>query len=206
MQIKGIIFDFDGVLINTHYLQSKATLEVLKEKININNDIIKLIYKTIPTREKFKILYNQKLITKSEINEFYLKKIILFEKMCLTKIRPIKKINQCFNFLKKNKYKIALVTNANNKTTYKILKKMKLVSYFDVIITNNDVKKFKPNPEPYKKAINILKGKPKNFIIFEDSPEGLESAYKSGSNVIKINKISELDLKKIKDTLNYYEN
>ena len=52
-------------------------------------------------------------------------------------------------------------------------------NYFEIIITGSDVKKGKPNPEPYLKAIDKLGCKTDNIIVIENAPLGIKSAKKS---------------------------
>jgi beta-phosphoglucomutase len=53
-------------------------------------------------------------------------------------------------------------------------------------LTREDVTKSKPDPEGFLKAINHFKMLPNQTIIFEDSPEGIEGAQKTGSNILVV--------------------
>ena len=61
-----------------------------------------------------------------------------------------------------------------------------IAQYFDVIITGEDVKFGKPNPEVYLKALEKLNIKNDQAIVFEDSEVGCLAAYDAGINYIKI--------------------
>ena len=71
-----------------------------------------------------------------------------------------------------------------------------LKKYFDVIITREQVKKPKPDPEIYKEAVKQLNLKPKECIVIEDSVAGVEAAKRAGLFCIAVlNSFKEKDLK-----------
>jgi len=89
--------------------------------------------------------------------------------------------------LKKQNYKIALTTSSDLKTTKMLLKRIKkLNDYIDVIITRENYKKSKPNPEPYLVTAKKLKVKPNECVVVEDSLPGLKSAKSAGMKCIVI--------------------
>lgn len=77
-------------------------------------------------------------------------------------------------------YKITLVTTASRKSTEDILKHFGLQDFFDLVITHNDVKKNKPDPEGYLLAMKSFSAQPQECLIFEDSSTGIEAAARAG--------------------------
>ena len=204
--IKGILFDLDGVLVSTQNLQVSSTLNALKNYCIINNDIKSLVKQTITTREKLQILSDGKYLKKSDIFEIYkLKKKIFNNEIIKRKMFSLK-IYNLFKYLKINNYRLALVTNGNKETSNLILKKLKINSFFDIIITNNSKVKPKPNPEPYAFAISKLCLKKENCLIFEDSPVGLLSAQRSGARYYKVNTPKQINLANVKRQIKKYSN
>ena len=84
------------------------------------------------------------------------------------------------------RYKIALVTTASRKNTYQLLEYTEKTALFDLILTAEDVKKHKPDPEGFLKAINFFGAKEEDCIIFEDSDVGVEAALKTKASVVRI--------------------
>jgi HAD superfamily hydrolase (TIGR01509 family) len=185
-KIKCLLFDLDGVLINGQTLQVNSTLESLKKFTHITREIKDLVKETITTKEKLEILYLKNLIKKKHINKIYINKKKIFERKAFKKIKFNKRIYNVFEEIKKRKLKVGVVTNSNKESAVKILKKLKIFKYLEIIVTNNNRIKPKPNPEPYNYAMKILKVQKKNTLIFEDSPVGLLSAKRSGANYVKI--------------------
>ena len=89
--------------------------------------------------------------------------------------------------LSKKEYKIALVTTASKENTYELLQKFDLKELFDLILTNEDVVKVKPDPEGYLKAIRYFGAGPEECIVFEDSEVGIEAASKAGILCFAVN-------------------
>ena len=79
---------------------------------------------------------------------------------------------------------IALVTSTSRVFTERLLEVFKLHSVFNCIITANDVRKSKPDPEPFKLALHQLNIK--NAVVFEDSLSGITSAKRARCYVIGI--------------------
>ena len=203
--IKAILFDLDGVLINTTQLQIDSTIKALSSYIKINNYIKSIVKQTITTKEKLKIFNEAKYLKRNQLRNIYIKKKKFFEIEIKKKKIFSKKIFDIFVYLKKKNLKCALVTNANLKTTLFIIKKMRINKFFSVVVTNENKIKPKPSPEPYIYAMKKLRLKKENCLIFEDSEVGLLSAKRSSAKVIKVNNVKDLNKKYIIKKIKKYE-
>jgi beta-phosphoglucomutase len=87
-------------------------------------------------------------------------------------------------------YKIALVTTASRQNTEDILNQFELKKLFDLILTQDDIAKSKPDPEGFLKAMDFFGAAPEETIIFEDSEVGLEAAERSGAFYYKTYKFN----------------
>jgi beta-phosphoglucomutase len=83
------------------------------------------------------------------------------------------------DFLKSKQVRIGLVTGASRNRIEATLEQ-KLKSYFDIIVTSDEVKNGKPHPEPYLKAITKLGCNPTNTIVVENAKLGIRSAKSAG--------------------------
>ena len=70
----------------------------------------------------------------------------------------------------------AIALGSASKNAVKILTKVGLLHYFDVIVDGNSVSKAKPNPEVFLKAADLLGVYPKQCVVFEDAIAGIEAA------------------------------
>ncbi len=200
--IKAIIFDLDGVLVDTKHIHFKALNNALKKfkfkEITINDHI--KIYDGLPTSEKLKILRKK---NKIPINSF--SKIKNYKQKITEHIlkKNIKKNKKIINIMKSlhGRYKIAVATNAVNSTLEICLKKLGISKYVDFKLTNEDIKNPKPNPEIYLRIFIKFGIYPSEALIIEDSHYGREAAISSGAKLFPIKKMSELNIKKIKNNL-----
>jgi beta-phosphoglucomutase len=85
-------------------------------------------------------------------------------------------------------YYTAIVTTASRQNCTELLEYFHKTNYFDLILTRENVTKSKPDPEGFSKVINHFKMLPNQTIIFEDSPEGINAAKNTGSNIFVIEK------------------
>jgi HAD superfamily hydrolase (TIGR01509 family) len=202
MKYKYYLFDLDGVLVNTDYIQYFTTKESIIELVNYdistNEEINNIIKNTIRTVEKLKVLVSKNIITESQIEEVYtLKKKkadIYFSKMSIKneKIEMMK-------YLRENECSIAVVTNGNKKSSKLILDNIGVLEYIDILITNEDVKHGKPHEEPYTTAINFFNITNKSeVIIFEDSEIGILSAKKTGCDLYIVKNEKDININLIK--------
>ncbi|WP_300711076.1 HAD family phosphatase [uncultured Brachyspira sp.] len=194
--IKLLIFDMDGTLIDSAYLNYYSYYNAFKEfNIELDKDYyyskcFGLHYKVF-TENILKL--NNKLINdkNNELIESIhnLKESIYLENLNLIQIHPfILETLIDNNNKKENKKHTALATTASPRGVCGILKEFKLEQLFDLVLTGNDIEKKKPNPEIFYKCMEHFRVKEEESIIFEDSEVGLEAANQTNAWVIKIEK------------------
>ena len=89
-------------------------------------------------------------------------------------------------------YKLAVCSNSIRRTVLTVLSKLGIIEYFDLILSNEDVKTSKPHPEIYWKAMSILGALPEETLIVEDSPYGLLAASRSKASVMRVGSPKEI--------------
>jgi haloacid dehalogenase superfamily, subfamily IA, variant 3 with third motif having DD or ED len=180
---KLILCDLDGTLFDT----LEVNYHSYKEALNIFNYDLKCDFFLEQCYGK----YYKNFLSKLSFNDEEIEKIHQIKKEYYKKNLKYAKINEnLFNILEiiKDFYNIALVTTASKKNSEEILNFFNKKDLFELIISAEDVKNKKPNPEGFIKAMNYFDINPKDTLIFEDSDIGIEAAIKSGANVLKIEK------------------
>ena len=204
MSIKGLIFDLDGVLVDTKKIHFDALNFALKtlniEQISFKDHLN--IYDGLPTIEKLKILNKKKKLKKK-----HFKKIINLKqnktKFFLNKhLKYNNKIYKTFNKLSK-KYKICIATNAINQTLEICIKKLKLKRFIFKSFSNTDVFNNKPHPEVYLRCLVDMGLKPNETLIFEDSSHGVLAAQESGCHLFTVKNLSDITYSRI---INFMKN
>lgn len=180
-QIKSIIFDLDGVLIDSEKYQSRGWIEALKDYgiFLKEKDILPFKGNSAEVIEKILTKKFSLKIKPGELKEKRDKEVIkIWKKMKKIKLMPFARM--LLNFTKKKLKKIALASTGSKEEVIIKLKKTKILNYFDVILTRDDVKRGKPAPDIYLKAAKKLKLLPKECLVIEDTLAGLKAAKLAG--------------------------
>lgn len=184
MKNKLAIFDLDGTLFDTTEVNFFSYSQAM-EKFNYELPYEYFLEKCYG---KYYKEFLPEIIGNSEE---VLEKIHNLKKELYAKNLDKAKINtHLFNIIDniKEDYYVAICTTASKKNTIEILKEFKKLEKFDLILTNEEVKKKKPDPEGYCKVMEHFKITPENTMIFEDSSVGIEAARRSKANVFVVNK------------------
>ncbi|MFK4427106.1 HAD family hydrolase [Bacillus sp. RC51] len=182
---RAVIFDFDGIIFDTEKHEYKSFKELYKcfdeefpKDLWLNN--IGSRHKTNPY-----MFLEKKLGYNVNIKELHRERKKLFYSL-LSDEKPREGVKDLLISLKASNVKIGLASNSDIDWVLSFLMYLKLLDFFDIINTANDVTNFKPNPEVYIKTLSELNVSASNTIAFEDTPIGLESAYRAGLNCIVI--------------------
>lgn len=201
MNIKLIIFDLDGVLVEAKKIHYNALNDALGENYKISWNEHLSLYDGLKTSQKLDMLTDKKGLPVNRHSEIWSKKQLLtIEK--LKNLSPNLKLKNTIERLSDEGYKIACCSNSIRKSVLTMLSKMGLIEYMDLILSNEDVKNSKPHPEIYWKAISTLGFLPEQTLIVEDSPYGLLSASRSNSHVMRVSSPKEVTYDNIKKHLN----
>jgi HAD superfamily hydrolase (TIGR01509 family) len=181
-KLKNFLFDLDGVLVDACDWHFKTLNLSLKEICNkeISTKDHNTIYNGLPTKVKLNMLK----IDESLHNEIIDLKAKYLDEIIQTNCLFDNKKFELLQHLKKRNGKIACVTNSVKKTPYLILEKLGIINFFTCIISNEDVKNNKPDPEPYNYTVELLNINPQDTLIIEDSDKGFVSAAKSVVSLI----------------------
>jgi len=99
-------------------------------------------------------------------------------------IRANKGIKELLKYLRSNGYRTALASSSPLELIRLILDKLDITDHFEVILSGEEVKKGKPEPDIYLEAARRLKSKPSGCIVLEDSQYGVNSAKSAGMTCI----------------------
>lgn len=178
--LKGVIFDLDGVLVDTEYFQWQGWVEILKP------------YEiSLPKQKYFKYAGKRGDIVELElIRDFNLNLdkgslLIPKEKMVKkwVKSRKLKRMayaRETVDFFLNRGIKVAVAGGAPRDEVLIKLKRTNLYTFFKAIVSGSDVEKGKPNPDIYLLTIKKIGLNPENCLALEDTQYGLEAAKSAG--------------------------
>lgn len=192
---KLIIFDLDGVLVDAKIIHfealNKALIKLINYEISWENHL--KVFDGLKTKDKIDILRLQGFSIDQVLeNKIFEEKQIL-TMHALNRLKENPKLIAIFKKLKEHGYQISCCSNSIKNTVDLALRKIGLHDYFDLILSNNDVKFAKPHPEIYWKAMSHFGVYPNQTLIVEDSPTGLKSAYSSGAKVLRVDNPDDFD-------------
>ena len=133
------------------------------------------------------------------INE--LKQIYTME-LVQTRCKPIFQHEYALSNLSAMEFKLGLASNAVRNSVCTMLEKANLFQYFDVILSNQDVTRAKPDPEIYTTAISSLNLQPEQCLIIEDNEKGIKAAKAAKAHLMVVNDVYDVTLTNI---LNHIE-
>lgn len=192
--LKGFIFDMDGVVVDNHEYHFKAWMEFARKyRFPLDEKIYRDKFNGKKNDELFKMIFGK--ISEDEIYQYAHEKESLYQKLYEKEMKPLKGLVDFLEFLNAHKFKVALGTSAPTENVDFVLNKLFLRKYFHVIVDGPEVLKGKPDPEVYFKCALKLDLPPKNCVVFEDSLAGLESGRRAGCEIIGVatsHKASEL--------------
>jgi beta-phosphoglucomutase-like phosphatase (HAD superfamily)/dTDP-glucose pyrophosphorylase len=205
---KLLIFDLDGVLIESrelHYEALNDALSNIDPKYVITREEHLSTYDGLPTTNKLKMLSSNKGLPSGCFDQVWRDK----QNFTIIRLKHIERsqklIDMCI-WLKDQNYKIAVASNSIRETVKVSLMSLGIMEYIDYVMTNEDVKRPKPYPEMYWNCMNALNAIPRTTIIAEDSHIGRQGAVDSGATLLPIENTHDLTLEKLKGIVMNVEN
>jgi beta-phosphoglucomutase len=189
--IKAVFFDLDGVLVDACDFHYKALNKALG--FNISPEEHKTTYNGLSTKKKLEMLVKEGRVNQDNVDTIWeLKQKYTQDYMDKLSIDPIKIALHLT--LHNNNVESACVTNAIRSTAECMLRKTGQLDFMSFIVSNEDVEKNKPNPEPYIFAMQLAHLLPTEIMIVEDSDIGYESASRVTTNVFRVQDSQDVNI------------
>jgi HAD superfamily hydrolase (TIGR01509 family) len=197
--IKAIIFDLDGVLINSKHIHYETFCKSVKKvsEITLTWDQHTLLYDGLSTRQKLQKMTDATLITNEQADKIFFLKQNFTEQQIRETVKPRPYLIYLLQTLKAKGYTLACASNCIRPTVILFLEMLNIIDFFSIILSNNDVFTPKPSPEIYLKCFQQLNRFPSECLICEDSHYGRQAARASGAHLLEVEDAEDVTLEKI---------
>lgn len=212
------MFDLDNTLINFMRMKRKSCDAAISEMVNSGlkankRDAMRILYELYDKYGMEDQTIFQKLLRK--INHKIDYKILArgidaYRKAQFAYMKPYPGVVSTLLELKKRNIKIGIVSDAPKLRAHIRLVELSLEDFFDTIVAFEDTGVYKPSPEPYKRALNILRVKPEDSMMVGDMPErdikgakalGMKTVHAKYGNVSKSKIKADFSINRIEDLI-----
>lgn len=183
---KTVIFDMDGVLVDSEPYHCKAWIKTYAEiGINIDEDYYfsKICGNHGVVSSRMVLAEFRKQAEPSTLNN---RKEVIASEVIRGKIDPNPGAVALITNLKKNNYKMGLASSSLFLTVDAVLSTLNIKDHFSVIHGGESIKKGKPSPDIYLKTCSLLEAEPENCVVIEDTKSGIVAGKMAGMKVIGV--------------------
>ncbi len=205
-KIKAVLFDMDGVLIDAkdwHYEALNKALGLFGMEISRYDHLV--TYDGLPTRRKLEMLTLERGLP-AELHGFIneIKQQYTLDEVH-QKCKPLFAHEYALARLRADGMRMAVCSNSIRKSIEIMLEKAMIVQYFDMLMSNQDVRNGKPDPEMYVTCMQKLGVQPHETLILEDNEHGIRAAVASGAHLLTVGSVSDVTYLNIRERIEAIE-
>lgn len=181
----GVIFDMDGVIVDSNPIHKKAIQVFCKEhNLDLTDEYLENELYGRTNEEWIPALFGE--MSKTEVKKLADEKEQLFRDIFAPEDHIVEGIPNFLEQLKNEQIPMAVATSAPSENAEYILSRLDIKHYFKEILNSSHVTKGKPDPEVYLKTAAALDKAPESCIVFEDSVSGVQAGLQAGTSVIGV--------------------
>ena len=187
MDIKAVLFDMDGLMVDTESLATEAFIHSAKKQgydMTKEETLLVLGFTTKSIYEFWENYFKNSDVSGKQLVDDHYKYIenILFT----TGPRKMPYIEELLKYLKENNYKVAVASSSNMDHIINNMEKTGLKKYIDEFASGAEVENGKPAPDVFLLAAERLGVKPEECLVLEDSKAGVLAGSSAGAKVIMV--------------------
>ena len=188
--IQTVIFDMDGVIVDTEPVHRYAYFKQFQE---LNIDVTEEMYTSytgFSTRNTFQRL-KEVFTIEQEVEDLIQRKRTIFNDAFDNKedLELLEGVEQLIIDLHRNGMQLILASSASKVTIERVFSRFKLYDYFTHLVSGEDFPKSKPDPAIFEHAVTLSIAPKMNCIVIEDSTNGIKAAKAAGIFCVGYNSI-----------------
>jgi HAD superfamily hydrolase (TIGR01509 family) len=181
----GVIFDMDGVIVNSNPAHQKATkIFCSNHDKDVSDSFLEENVFGRPNKEWIPELFED--ISDDELKELSEEKEKIFRDIFTPEDHAVDCIHEFLDELAAQDIPVNLATSAPQENVDYTLSHLSIEDHFSSVIGPDDIENGKPDPEVYLKAADALDKQPENCIVFEDSIAGVKAGLNAGAKVVAV--------------------
>lgn len=186
--IQAVIFDLDGLLIDSESIWQETDKELLKRRGIVYQGIVRNKIRGLGQREVME-LFKREFGVAQDTDELISERRAIFYSLAKKGLKLLPGAIEIVKELHKKGYALAIATGGHRKEKIKeILNQFGLSNYFSLLISSDEVVNGKPAPDVYLATAARLGVEPLNCLVLEDAVNGVLAAKNAGMKVFGVNK------------------
>ena len=183
----GILFDYNGVIVNDEHLHEQTITQTVGERgVTIDHTIFNRYCLGRSDRATFANLQEVfPALQTTRVEQLIRRKVELYENLMQKHSIVVPHIARTLSALHEH-FSMAIVTGTLDEEIEPLLAKENIGQFFKDVITANDITQSKPDPEGYLKGVAALKLPREKIVVIEDTPIGIQAAKSAGLACIAV--------------------
>ena len=183
----AFIFDLNGTMIDDMEYHAKAWSDILnndlKAALTLDQVRAEMYGKNVELLDR---VFGKNYFSPEREQEISVEKERRYQEAFRPHLSLIKGLDQFLQKTKADGISMAVGTAAIPINIDFVLDGLNIRHYFKAVVSADDVRKSKPDPETFTKCAELLHVRPENCIVFEDAPKGVEAAQNAGMSCVTI--------------------
>jgi len=192
MKRKAFLFDLNGTMVNDMEYHLEAWFDIINNDLKANiprEDVKKEMYGK--NAEVLVRVFGEGKFSIEKMNEISEEKEKRYKKAYLPDLKLIAGLDEFLKAAKSKQIKMAIASAAIQSNIDFVVDNLKITNFFAAMVSADDVEKSKPDPETFLKAAERIHAEPKDCIVFEDAPKGVEAASNAGMPAVVLTTMHE---------------